>query len=212
MSKVVRLARSLLVATLAIAYALLVHFTITADDQASLGTVLAIAPIACVVASVAWHCAHRIVALLAIGAICLVLALSWSSVSRHYGAIYWAEHAGTQAFLFCFFGRTLLPGNEPICSHIARLVHGSLTTALERYTRQITVAWTLFFGSMAGASTALFFLAPLATWSWFANFLTAPLIAAMFLVEYAVRRWLHPGMQHAHILDAVRIFWKAPAR
>lgn len=204
--------RPLLIVTLAIAYALLAHFTMSTDGHGTLGTIVALAPFACVIFSIAWHSGRRIGALLAVGAACLLLGLTWATVSRHYDYIYWAEHAGTQAFLFCFFGRTLATGREPLCSHIARVVHGSLTPALERYTRQVTLAWTCFFGLMTTASTLLFFGAPLATWSWFANFLTAPLIAAMFLAEYAARRFLHPDMEHAHILDAVRIFWKAPAR
>lgn len=211
MSRAVQLLRPLLIATLAIAYALLAHFTNTTGGQATLGTVLALAPIACVILSIAWHSDRRIGAFLVIGTVCLLLSLTWDTISRHYDWIYWAEHAGTQGFLFYFFGRTLRPGREPLCSQIARLVHGSLTPTLERYTRQITFAWTCFFGLMATGSTLLFFVAPLASWSWFANFLTAPLIALMFLAEYAVRRFLHPEMEHAHILDAVRIFWKAPA-
>jgi hypothetical protein len=32
----------------------------------------------------------------------------------------------------------------------------------------------------------------------------------MFIIEYLVRRRLHPHMQHAHILDAVKAFWNIP--
>ena len=56
----------------------------------------------------------------------------------------------------------------------ARMVHGTLAPAMERYTRQVTLAWSIFFGTMALESTALFFAAPVKVWSGFANFLTAP--------------------------------------
>ena len=65
---------------------------------------------------------------------------------------------------------------------------------------------------MALASTGLFFLAPLATWSVFANLLTLPLVALMFIGEYWVRWWVLPEMRHMHIFDAVRAFRNTPAR
>jgi uncharacterized membrane protein len=58
----------------------------------------------------------------------------------------------------------------------------------------------------------LFFLAPLTTWSFFANFLTLPLVALMFIGEYWVRWRVLPEMRHMRILDAVRAFWNTPAR
>ena len=81
-----------------------------------------------------------------------------------------------------------------------------------RVLRQFTVAWTLFFAVMLLASTSLFFLTPLATWSVFADFLTLPLVALMFVVEYGVRRRVLPDMQNTHILDAFRAFRNTPAR
>jgi uncharacterized membrane protein len=70
----------------------------------------------------------------------------------------------------------------------------------------------VFFAAMASVSTLLFFLAPLTAWSVFDNFLTLPLVALMFIAEYRVRRRALPGMQHAHILDAVRAFRDSTAR
>jgi uncharacterized membrane protein len=65
---------------------------------------------------------------------------------------------------------------------------------------------------MALVSTGLFFLAPLVIWSFFANFLTLPLVALMFIAEYWVRRWVLPDVQQTHILDAVRAYRNTPAR
>jgi uncharacterized membrane protein len=90
-------------------------------------------------------------------------------------------------------------------------VHAPLTPRHEIYARQVTVAWTVFFAAMALISTALFFAAPLATWSVFANFMTLPLVALMFIAEYLVRRRLLPDVRHTHILDAVRAFRNTPA-
>jgi len=85
-----------------------------------------------------------------------------------------------------------------------------LTPQHEIYARQVTVAWTLFFAVMVLISTVLFFLAPLATWSVFANFMIFPLVALMFLAEYLVRRRVLPNLPNSNILDAVRAFRNTP--
>ena len=87
---------------------------------------------------------------------------------------------------------------------------GALGPAMARYTRQVTLAWSIFFGAMALASTALFFGAPVSVWSTFANFFTGPLIALMFIAEYAVRRRVLPDVEHAGIVAGVQAFWKTP--
>ena len=211
MSDLARYGRRMLILALAIGYALLAHYTNTASGTRTLGTLVALAPLVLAALSFAWHARRRTTMLLAFGIGCAALALAWPTMARHYDRIYWLEHAGTELILCITFFRTLGPGREPMCTFFARSVHGTLTPALQRYTRQITVAWVVFFGSMAATSTAIFAAAPLAVWSAFANFFTAPLIGSMFVAEYLVRRRLHPDIEHAHIFDGVKAFWKAPA-
>jgi uncharacterized membrane protein len=193
-------------------YALLAHYTNITATADTLGISVALAPIALAAVSLAWHSSHR-------GAMFALLALSgagvwlaWITLQPHFSVLYWLEHAGTETVLCLAFARSLRPGSEPMCTYFAKIVHGPLAPPLERYTRQVTAAWAIFFGTMGAASTILFYGAPLALWSVFANFFTGPLIALMFIVEYAVRRRLHPGMEHAHILAAVKAFWNVPAR
>jgi len=109
------------------------------------------------------------------------------------------------------FGRSLARGREPLCTHWANRVQGPLSPPLERYTRQVTVAWTLFFALLTAAQVLLFLLAPLPVWSTFANFFCLPLVAAMFIGEYLVRSQLLPDIDHASILDGVRAFLGAAA-
>lgn len=212
MSAVVRLARRMAWIALAIGYALLAHHTNTSAQHELLGTSLALAPILLASFSMAWHAERRARALLLFALICGALLLGWKSMERHYSLLYWAEHAGTELLLCFAFARTLRQGKEPLCSYFARLVHGTLTPAIARYTRRITQAWALFFGAMALSSTLLFHFASLKTWSLFANFLTGPLIAAMFVGEYLARRLLLPDVEHQPILASVKLFWKSPAR
>jgi uncharacterized membrane protein len=61
---------------------------------------------------------------------------------------------------------------------------------------------------MALTSLLLFFLAPLAVWSVFANLLTLPLVVAMFLAEYLYRILRYPNFSHASIRSTIRAFLK----
>ncbi|HZW12983.1 MAG TPA: hypothetical protein VFF81_07310 [Noviherbaspirillum sp.] len=199
------------IAALALGYVLLAHYTNIAQTE-TLGTIVALAPIVFGGFSIAWNSSWRKAMLAAFAVACALIIIAWNRLEHHYSLIYWIEHAGTELVLCITFARTLAAGREPMCTYFARLVQGPLSPALERYTRQVTQAWVIFFGSMAAASTLLYYAAPLEIWSAFANFFTGPLIGLMFLGEYIVRRALHPNMQHAHILDAVKVFWKSPAR
>lgn len=211
MQGVGRVLRGISIATLALGYVLLAHYTNVTAGMETVGTVVALAPILLAAWSLAWRSPHRRLLLPAFGLACAGMLMVWKMVEHSYSHIYWAEHAGTQFFLCMMFGRTLQSGREPICTYFAGLVHGPLTPMMQRYTRQVTIAWVIFFGTMSAASTILFFAATLPTWSIFANFFTGPLIGSMFVAEYIVRRLLHPDMEHAHFLDAIKVFWKAPA-
>jgi len=211
MLRLLQLGRRAAIAGLALGYVLLAHYTNIAQTE-TLGTMVALAPIVLGAFSMAWNATRRKAMLTLFMVACALILFAWNRLEHHYSLIYWIEHAGTELFLCLTFARTLAAGREPMCTYFARLVQGPLTPALERYTRQITQAWVIFFGGMAATSTLLYYAAPLDIWSAFANFFTGPLIGLMFLGEYIVRRTRYPNMQHAHIFDAVKVFWKAPAR
>ena len=67
----------------------------------------------------------------------------------------------------------------------------------------------MFFGGMTLALIVLFVFAPVRVWSFFANFCALPLIATMFVVEYAVRGRALPQMKHSSILEGVRAYFTA---
>ena len=56
-------------------------------------------------------------------------------------------------------------------------------------------------------SVLLFALASLRAWSLFSNFLTLPLAALMFAIEYEVRRWRLPWMRRASVADTARAYF-----
>jgi hypothetical protein len=95
-------------------------------------------------------------------------------------------HWSIYAALLAGFALTLRPGHEPLITAMARRMHG-LTPEMIRYTRKVTIAWSLFFAAQLAISVSLFCFAPLTVWSFFVNVLDIPLVAAMFAAEYAVR-------------------------
>jgi uncharacterized membrane protein len=200
------------IAALLIGYPLLAHYTNESAHSGNLGALVAIAPVVLIALALAWRSSRRFIMLAVLVLLCVALWAGWSALEQHFGLVYWLQHVGLQLILFMTFGRTLIAGRQPLCARFAAVVHAHVTPRHEIYARQVTIAWTLFFVAMALLSTLLFFLAPLATWSVFANFLTLPLVALMFIAEYWVRRWVLPDLQPTHILDAVRAFRNTPAR
>ncbi len=207
-----RIVRWLGIAALVIGYPLLAHYTNESAHGGNLGALVSIAPVVLIALVLALRSHRRFIVLGVLALLCVALWAGWPALMNHYGLVYWLQHVGIQLILFMTFGRTLIAGRQPLCTRFAEAVHAPLTPQHEIYARQVTVAWTLFFAAMALASTLLFFLTPLATWSVFANFLTLPLVVLMFIAEYWVRRRVLPDMRQTHILDAVRAFRNTPAR
>jgi len=208
---ILRIMRWIGIAALMIAYALLAHHTNESVHNGHLGAVVAIVPIVFVLLMATRQSAWRFLIMLFI--LSTALWFNWSTLSQNFWVVYWLQDAGIQFALFITFGRTLIAGRKPLCTRFAEMVHsGSLSPQHMIYTRQITVAWTAFFAVMTVTSTLLFFLAPLTTWSIFANFLTLPLIALMFIVEYGVRIWLLPDSRQTNIFDAVKAYKNDPER
>ncbi len=200
------------IAAVLIGYPLLAHYTNESGQSGNLGALVAIAPVVLIALVLAWRAPRRLIMLGVLLLACVALWAEWPALEHHFGLVYWLQHVGMQLVLFMTFGRTLIAGRQPLCTRFAYAVHAQVTPQHEAYARQVTLAWTLFFAAMALTSTLLFFLAPLATWSVFANLLTLPLVALMFIGEYWIRRWALPEMRHMRILDALRAYRNTPAR
>jgi len=148
------------------------------------------------------------IGLLALGAVAFVGWWAWRAAGASPTIVYPLTHVSVYLFLLWYFGRTLRPGNEALITRLATYVHGALPDEIKGYTRRATWAWCLFFAGMALVSVLLFALAPLATWSLFANVLNLPLVAAMYLGEYAYRRLRYPDFTHASIATVIRALQK----
>lgn len=116
------------------------------------------------------------------------------------------SHAAAYFFMLWYFGRTLTRGREPLVTRFARSVHGELPAPMEAFMRRVTVAWCVFFTGQVAVSALLFALAPLTTWSLFVNVLNLPLLAVMFVGQFAYRAIRHPDFPSASPWQAIQAF------
>jgi uncharacterized membrane protein len=209
---VLRIARGFLVAALAVTYAILMHHVNATGQISVLGAALAILPLLVIGVTLVSSPASRTVGMVLLALTCLLAWWQWPQIERHSGFMFWLQDVGFMLFLMLTFGRTLLSGRKPLCVQFAEMLHNPLPAAHAHYARQVTLAWTVFFAVMAAISSLLFFLAPLATWSIFANFLALPLVALMFIAEFALRRHVLTDAPHSHPLDALRAYLAKSAR
>jgi uncharacterized membrane protein len=199
--------RHALVAASIVLYALLEHYANTTRGSAAFGAALAIAPLLAAWLLLArrtpWPRLSLLAASLLVGTL---LIQCWSRIERNFSLMFMLQQAGLYLILAVGFGRSLSAGQVPLCTRWATIVHGPLAAPVQRYTRSVTLAWTIFFVAIGLSSVMLYALAPLRTWSFFSNFLTLPLAALIFAIEYQVRRLRLPWMQRASLADTARAY------
>jgi uncharacterized membrane protein len=195
-----------LIVLLSICGALLAHYAIVQASTPTLGALLSLIPIAAV-GIVAARRAKRAASVLgALAFAAIALWLGWGILEQNFTDLFFIEHAGTNLVLAVMFGRTLVAGSEPLCTRFARIIHGTLPPDVVRYTRQVTLAWTIFFASLFVLSCALYFGKLVAAWSFLANIASPILVATMFVVEYAIRLRVLPNYERIGILGGIRAF------
>ena len=173
---------------LCLCFPLLAHFVLTQhDSQPLLRTLTLYLPL---LALACWTLLRLPNKAFYLSIIAMVAAVIFVIDQHGRGGLaiaYGLPHAVAYIFLTWLFGRTLAGGREPLITRVARRMHGSLEPRMQRYTRNITIAWCVFFVLQLIASALLLAFAPLETWSLFVNILNAPLIVLMFAGEYIYR-------------------------
>lgn len=195
-----------LVVLLAVCGAALAHYAIVQAPTPTLGALLSLIPIAVIGFVAARRARHAAWVLVSIALAAAALWLGWGLLERHFTNLFFLEHAGMNLLLAATFGRTLVGGREPLCTRFARIIHGTLEPDVARYTRHVTLAWTIFFVSLFALSCALYFGRFVAAWSFLANIASPILIALMFIVEYAIRVRALPNHKQIGILGGIRAF------
>lgn len=128
--------------------------------------------------------------------------------------LYWAEqpmqlmlYAPPVLFpllLAALFGRSLLPGRQPLIERVVWHMHGQpdrLDAAHRRYTRGVTVYWCLVCTAMAVLNLALAIFASPAVWSWVGNVATYLMPPVALIAEYAWRKRVFPVQQYRNLFD-----------
>jgi uncharacterized membrane protein len=199
--------RGVLVGAATLAYYLLAHQASAAQSASLAGAFLALAPFVAVVLALSWRSAYRR-ALAAAGVVLLAaFALAWPRLQAHPSWLYFLQNVAGNVLLAFVFGRSLCGGRQALVTYVASFTHRpTMSPLVARYTRQVTAAWTVFFVFMACASTLLFALAPVESWSVFANLLSLPLVIGMFLGEYLVRRCVVPAHERTSIIGSIRAY------
>ena len=189
-------------------YSLLVHFALSNNDAEPVRLVLLSLPLLALGCWVVIRSSNKPLWLL----ILLVAGAAAYLLERQdrlgLAAVYGVPHAAAYVFLLWFFGRTLLRGQEPLITRLARQVRGTLPPFMEAYTRRLTLAWCVFFIAQLVMSALLFKFASLDTWAVFINLLNFPLLALMFAGEYFYRVTRYRNYPHASIAQAIRAFAK----
>jgi uncharacterized membrane protein len=190
-----------------IAYSVLSHYSNLNPQAYDLRTLLALGPMLTLGLVLLWRWSGAIIGLLGAAATAFLLRTCWPLLAQNFSVVYLLQQAGFYSIMAFTFGRSLRAGSIPLCTQLADKVHGPLTALELRYTRQVTVAWTVFFLLDVAANFLLFEFAPLRVWSLFVNFCSLPLILLMFAAEYAVRRRVLPQIQGSGLIATLRVYF-----
>ena len=193
-----------LAVVLSVAFAVLAHGALVQAFSPALGAAISLIPVAFLLWWALRQSRLRFVALVAIALGAAFLWLRWEEFERHFPDLFFLEHAGVNLLLAYTFGRTLAAGRQPLVTKFARIIHEHLPPEVERYTRQVTLAWTVFFLAVFAASCLLYFSGMLEAWSFLANFGSPLLVGAMFVGEYLVRHRVLPHWERIGVMGSVR--------
>ena len=189
-----------------VAFAVLMHLTLIGRVEPGVGALLSLLPLALLGLWAVRRARRREAAAMAVAIFALVLGLAWAVLEGHFARVFFIEHAGANLLLAIVFGRTLFGGREPLCTTFARAVHGVLPPEVVRYSRGVTVAWTIFFAAIFSLSCILYVGEFRAAWSVLANIATPALVGLMFVVEYAIRHRVLPDWERVGVLESIRAF------
>lgn len=199
--------RALAVAALMGAWTIAAHFGSSGVGNADVNALLGALPLILMYGVTLWQLPSRPLRLLATLAGAGLLVWLWPHLRNNVALLYYLQHLTAHIALAALFGRSLFGPGEALITRLARSIYdGALSERKVRYTRQATLAWTLFFITNALVSTALFVWAPTTLWSLHANLLTWPLIGLMFLAEMIWRRCVLPPEERPRFADIVTAF------
>jgi uncharacterized membrane protein len=191
-----------------VTYAALSHYS-NSTGAHGLGAALALTPLTAIALILAWRWTPP-AAILLTGGLATMLYNLWPLLERNSSLLNLVQESVVYSLLGLTFSRSLLRNHVALCTQLADKLHGPLSPREVLYTRRVTVAWAVFFFTIAAVSILLFLRAPLRIWSIYINFCVLPLVSAMFVAEYLVRRRVLPQVKRAGLLATVRVYFASP--
>jgi uncharacterized membrane protein len=206
--------RIVLVVLASALYVLGSHWLMTQAHESPWNVVGVLSPMLAAIAIGAWRAGQHWLAAgstLVIAGLC-AQALLGIHISPQ--VLYLVQHVGINLFLAVGFGSTLRAGHVSLITTMAARVHRHMPPAMVTYTRNVTLAWTLYFIAISLVSLILYKVASFETWAFFANLLSPVTVGLMFAAEHLIRYRLHPEFERTSVADAIRSYMhtaKAPA-
>jgi uncharacterized membrane protein len=133
------------------------------------------------------------------------------------GLLYWLVMAGNglyalfippaviPAALFLLFASSLRGGETPLVTRIATLMHdGPLPEDLVVYTRHVTQLWCCVCATLFLSAVLLAVFAPPPLWSLMTNVIHYLVLGAVFVLEYAYRRFRFRHHEHLGLFQFLR--------
>jgi hypothetical protein len=151
-----------------------------------------------------WNQGKRAIAI-ALSAVCLPFFYFY----QYLGSIQWVNlipNSLIYGSLALMFAKTLAKGQIPLITQLATKIEGPLPAAIERYTRQVTLAWALFFALNVVVSIALYYFVSFAAWSLFSNVYSTPMLIGMFILEFGYRKIRYRHYKTASFSDGMKAF------
>jgi uncharacterized membrane protein len=133
---------------------------------------------------------------------------AWIILAAVVAGLYFCAHSGWAHYLMYvppvlipltvlwLFARSLRAGDIPVVTRVATRIRGELPGELRIYTRQVTQWWVGILIVMAGGSLLLALFADAELWSLMTNIVQYLLMGAVFVLEYAYRRWRFRHLPH----------------
>ncbi len=195
--------------SLVVAYAGVSHYCNSAGAH-DLGAAVGLTPLTLFILVLAWRYLAPPPAAAVSAALAAVLFYVWPVLAKNFSLFYLVQESSVYGILGLTFCRSLRRDEIAVCTRLADKVHGPLSRQEVRYTRRVTGAWSIFFFTVSSVSILLYLAAPLRIWSIYINFCVLPLVAAMFIGEYLVRRRVLPQIRRVGLMATVRVYFASP--
>lgn len=123
-----------------------------------------------------------------------------------FSCLYLLQYSAIMVVFMTWFGQSLLPNKQALCTQFSTYIHDVVSERLARYTYLVTIGWTVFFLLMLVTSFVLYTAVSIEAWSFFTYFLTTPLVGLMFLGEYIIRKQMLPASEALDFMSAIRAY------